>query len=55
MDGATQLATDTLNASSQASFTPAFGVGSYSITAVYSGDGNFTGSPSPAVIQIVNN
>jgi hypothetical protein len=54
MDGATTLVTGTLNASRQASFsTSSLSVGSHSITAVYGGDSNFTGSPSPALIQSV--
>jgi len=33
--------------------TPGLAVGSHSVTAVYSGDANFTGSTSPAVLQVV--
>jgi hypothetical protein len=55
MDGATIIGTGTVNASGQASFsTLALSVGSHSITAVYSGDGNFNGSTSAAVNQTVN-
>jgi hypothetical protein len=55
MDGATTLGTGTLNASRQASFTTSsLSVGSHSITAVYGGDSNFTGSTSLALTQTVN-
>jgi len=54
-DGATLLGTATLNASGQASFTTStLAVGTHSITAVYAGDANFTGSTSPAVSPVVN-
>jgi predicted transcriptional regulator len=53
-DGATTLGTGTLNASGQASFTiSSLSAGSHSITAVYGGDSNFTGSTSPALTQTV--
>jgi Bacterial Ig-like domain (group 3) len=55
MDGATTLGTGTLNVSRLASFpTSSLDVGSHSITAVYGGDSNFTGSTSQAVIQTVS-
>jgi hypothetical protein len=53
-DGALTLATATLS-SGQASFaTSLLSVGSHSITAVYNGDSNFTGSTSVALTQTVN-
>jgi hypothetical protein len=53
-DGATTLGTGTLNASRQATFTTSsLSAGSHSITAVYGGDSNFTGSTSPALTQTV--
>lgn len=59
MDGATTLGTGTLS-SQTASLTCAPGnacgplnVGSHSITAVYGGDGNYTGSTSSSVTQTV--
>jgi hypothetical protein len=52
--GTTVLGTGTLSGGS-ASFTiPALKVGTDAITAVYSGDSNFTGSTSKAVKQVVN-
>src|SRR5581483_11590634 len=54
-DGATQIGTGTLNGSAVATFTTtSLVVGSHSITAVYSGDGNFLTSTSNIVTQIVN-
>src|SRR3989454_480188 len=54
-DGTTLLATAPLNAAGQASLVTRRlqTVGSHSITAVYNGDANFTGSTSPAVIVTV--
>ena len=43
-----------LNNAGQASGTAALPVGSHSITAEYSGDGNFNPSSSPPLIQVVN-
>lgn len=55
MDGSTTLGTGTLNGSGVATFTTsALSLGSSSITAVYGGEGNFTGSTSPGVIQTVD-
>jgi uncharacterized delta-60 repeat protein len=55
MDGASTLGTSEVNGSGVANFgadglTP----GSHSITAVYGGDSDFTGSTSPALSQVVN-
>jgi hypothetical protein len=53
-DGATQIGTGTLNSSGVASFnTSSLGVGSHSVTAVYSGDTNFSGSTSATVVVTV--
>jgi hypothetical protein len=55
MDGAGVIGTGTLNGGGQATFaTASLGVGSHSITAVYAGDTNLTGSTSPALAQVVN-
>ena len=49
-DGATQIGTGSLNTSGTATFTTSsLGVGSHSVTAVYSGDANFSASTSAAV------
>jgi hypothetical protein len=49
-DGATQIGTGTLNSSGTATFsTSSLSVGSHSVTAVYSGDTNFSASTSAAV------
>jgi autotransporter-associated beta strand protein len=54
-DGSTTLGTDTLNGSAQATFSiSALSVAGHSITAVYSGDANFTASTSLALSQTVN-
>jgi uncharacterized delta-60 repeat protein len=53
-DGATTLGTAAL-ADGGASFTTSsLTAGSHSITALYEGDGNFSGSTSPAVVQTVD-
>ena len=53
-DGATTLATSTLNASGQATFTTAaLAAGSHYITATFSGDGSFNGSTSSILKQDV--
>jgi hypothetical protein len=55
MDGTTTLGQGSLNASGQATFTTSsLAVGSHSVTAVYGGDGNFTGSTTAALTQTVN-
>ncbi|MER6334871.1 Ig-like domain repeat protein, partial [Streptomyces sp. NPDC001034] len=52
-DGATLLGTGTLIAGTATLTTSALGVGSHSLTAVYSGDAEFTGSASPVDVQTV--
>ena len=53
-DGTDSLGTGTLSSGS-ATFSPSsLSVGSHSITAVYSGDTDFTGSSSVAITQTVN-
>ncbi len=55
MDGVSTLGTGALNASRQATFTTTtLSVGSHSVTAVYAGDGNYTGSTSTVLPQTVN-
>jgi len=55
MDGSITVGTDTLNGSVMATLqTSLLAVGSHSITAVYGGDANFSGSTSPIVTQVVN-
>jgi streptogramin lyase len=54
-DGATQIGTGTLNAAGNATLNDStLAFGTHSITAVYAGDGNYTGSTSSAVSQAVN-
>ncbi len=54
-DGATNIGSAALNGSAQAALTTStLAIGSHPITAVYGGDGNFTGSTSPIVVQVVN-
>lgn len=53
-DGQTQLGTGTVNAQGQASFsTNTLAVGTHTITATYGGSGNFTGSTSSPIDQVV--
>ena len=53
-DGEKVLGTATLDASGKASYsTSSLSVGAHSITAVYSGDGNFGGSTSSVLTQNV--
>ena len=53
-DGNTTLGTGTLDASGQATFsTSALTIGGHSVTAVYGGDGDFTGSPSSVLAEAV--
>jgi len=55
MDSASTLGTVTLDGSGQATFaTSALLPGNHSITAVYSGDGNFSAGTSPVLTQTVN-
>ena len=53
-DGATELASRALTSGSAAFTTSTLALGTHAITAVYSGDGNFTGSTSPVFNQLVN-
>jgi uncharacterized repeat protein (TIGR01451 family) len=53
MDGASTLGAATLSGGTATFSTSALAVATHSITAVYSGDGNFTGSTSNAVSQAV--
>jgi hypothetical protein len=53
-DGSTVLGTSSLNASGKATLTTSsLSPGSHSITAVYNGDANFTGSTSTVLAQVV--
>jgi streptogramin lyase len=54
-DGPTTLGSASLNASGQATFTPAaLSVGTHTITAIYGGDASFQTSQSAALTQTVN-
>lgn len=55
MEGANPIGSAALNGSGQATFGNfvKLNIGSYSITATYSGDSNFTGSTSPVLTQVV--
>jgi len=54
-DGATTLGTGTLNGGGQATFsTNTLSVATHSIVATYGGDGNFNGSASSTLSQVVN-
>jgi hypothetical protein len=55
-DGATTIGTPTLSGTGPTTATlkiSSLSAGSHSITVVYGGDGNFVGSTSPALIQVV--
>ena len=54
MNGATALGTGTLSSGTASFTTSALPAGSYSITAVYSGDSNFSGSTSSTMTLTVN-
>jgi hypothetical protein len=54
LDGSTVLGTVSLSGGSAAFSTLSLAVGSHSITAVYGGDGNDTGSTSKALTETVN-
>jgi autotransporter-associated beta strand protein len=55
LDGTTTLGTATLNGSAQATFADStLPLGSNAITAVYTGDANFTGSTSSSLAETVN-
>jgi Bacterial Ig-like domain (group 3)/Domain of unknown function (DUF4214) len=53
MDGTTVLGTSTLSAGTATFQTTTLSTGSHQISAVYSGDANFTGSTSAALTQMV--
>ncbi|HTC95498.1 MAG TPA: Ig-like domain repeat protein [Terriglobales bacterium] len=53
-DGSTTLGTNVLSAGTATFTTNALAIGSHSITAVYGGSSNFTGSTSNVVTQVVN-
>jgi hypothetical protein len=53
-DGASVLGSGTISGSSATFTTSALSVSSHSITAVYGGDSNYTGSSSPLLSQTVN-
>src|SRR5581483_7773083 len=53
-DGSTNLGTSTLSGNTATFTTSALAVGSHTITAVYAGDTNFTGSTSASLTQTVN-
>ncbi|MDF3293221.1 beta strand repeat-containing protein, partial [Streptomyces silvisoli] len=53
-DGATLLGTGTLSGGVATLTTSSLSVGSHSVTAVYGGDSNFSGSTSPVDTQTVN-
>ena len=50
-DGATTLGNGTLNGTNATFATSALTAGGDSITAVYNGDANFSGSTSPALLK----
>ena len=52
-DGSKKLGTGALNSGHATFTTTSLSVGTHAITAVYGGDGNCNGSPSPAVNQVV--
>ncbi|MGA7648369.1 MAG: Ig-like domain repeat protein [Terriglobales bacterium] len=54
LDGTNTLGTSPVNGSGVATFSiSTLSVGTHNITAAYSGDGNFSGSTSPALSQVV--
>src|SRR2546430_8399150 len=53
-DGASALGTGTLSGGTATFITSGLTAGTHSITAIYSGDANFAGSTSPALMQTVN-
>lgn len=52
-DGITPLGPATVAAGAATFQTSALALGSHSITAVYSGDGNFAGSTSPVLVEVI--
>jgi hypothetical protein len=53
-DGSTTIGTGTVSSGKAAFATSSLTAGTHSITAVYGGDTNFTGSTSPALIQVIS-
>src|SRR5205807_1299552 len=53
-DAATTLGTGTLSGGTATFTTSGLGTGAHSITAIYGGDANFTGSTSPILTQTIN-
>ena len=53
-DGATSIGTTSLDASATTSLSLTEAGGSHTITATYNSDGNFTGSTSSPVVEVVN-
>src|SRR5262249_49098536 len=53
-DGNNTFATVPLGGNGSAQAATTFSAGQHSITAQYAGDGNFSGSTSPALLQVVN-
>ena len=53
-DGATTLGTGTLSGGVATFATSSLAIGGHTVTAVYGGDTNFTGSTSPGLTQTVN-
>src|SRR5207249_4636951 len=53
-DGASALGTGTLSGGTATFTTSALKAGTHSITAIYGGDANFTGSTSPILTQTIN-
>ena len=54
LDGSTSLGTATLSSNSAQLTVPALAVGTHSVTAVYTGNANLSGSTSAAISQVVN-
>jgi hypothetical protein len=54
-DGTITLGSGTISSGSATLMTSLLAVGSHSITAVYGGDSNYSGSTSPILTQVVNN
>src|SRR5205807_6009447 len=53
-DAASPLGTGTLSGGTATFTTSGLGTGAHSITAIYGGDANFTGSTSPILMQTIN-
>ena len=54
MDGTTVMGIGTVSSGTASFSTTTLSVGTHSITAAYSGDGNYSGATSPALSQVVN-